>query len=84
VHSAAAVQTTPFGFLPQMVPLQTKPAAQSALVAQLVLHAVVPLQTYGLHEVSAPAAHIPVPLQRPAAISAPFAHIVVPHTVPDV
>ena len=83
MHSAAVVHVTPFGFLPQMVPLQTKPVAQSLLVAQLVLHAVVPLHTYGLHEVRAPAVHIPVPLQRPDAISAPLAHDVAPHTVPD-
>jgi hypothetical protein len=83
VHSAAVVHTTPFGFLPQMVPLHTKPVAQSASVAQLVLHAAVPLHTYGLHAVSGPAAHIPVPLQRPAAISAPLPQLVAPHTVPD-
>lgn len=83
MHSAAVVHTTPLGFLPQMVPLQTNPAAQSASVAQLVLQAVVPLHTYGLHEVNAPPAHIPVPLQRPACISAPFMHEVIPHTVPD-
>jgi len=76
------VQVTPFGFLPQMVPLQTNPVAQSALVAQLVLHALVP-QTYGLHAFSAPAAHVPVPLHLPASISAPFIHMVMPHVVPD-
>jgi hypothetical protein len=37
VHSVAPPQVTPIGFLPQMVPLQTKPAAQSALPPQLVL-----------------------------------------------
>jgi hypothetical protein len=82
VHSVAVAQVTPFGFLPQMVPLQTNPVAQSALVAQLVLHALVP-QTYGLHALRAPAAHIPVPLHLPASISAPFMHIVMPQVVPD-
>jgi hypothetical protein len=82
VHSATVVQLTPFGFLPQIVPLQTNPAAQSALDAQLVLHAVAP-HTYGLQAVSGPAPHIPVPLHRPPCISAPFAQEVAPHTVPD-
>jgi hypothetical protein len=36
-HSVAAAQVTPIPFFPQMVPLQTYPDAQSALVAQLVL-----------------------------------------------
>jgi len=32
-HSVAAAQSAPFTFLPQIVPLQTLPPAQSALVA---------------------------------------------------
>jgi len=41
-HSFAAPQVAPFGFLAQMLPMQVNPAAQSAVVAQLVLHVVAP------------------------------------------
>jgi hypothetical protein len=36
------VQTTPVTFLPQIVPLQTNPLAQSAVVAHFVRQAVAP------------------------------------------
>ena len=35
-HSVLAAQSAPFTFLPQIVPLQTVPAAQSAFVAHEV------------------------------------------------
>ena len=35
-HSVPAAQSAPFAFLPQIVPLQTLPAAQSAFVAHEV------------------------------------------------
>ena len=37
-HSVAPVQAVPLGFLPQLPPLQTLGATQSALVAQVARH----------------------------------------------
>jgi hypothetical protein len=70
----------PFGFCVQTLPMQLKPATQSALVAQLVLQLVAP-QTYGVHERSIPAAHVPEASHRPAGCSAPALHESIPHTV---
>jgi hypothetical protein len=39
LQSSAIVQVLPSGFLPQLPPLQTLPAPQSALVRQLVRQA---------------------------------------------
>jgi hypothetical protein len=47
-------QVVPVTFLPQIVPLQTKPLAQSAFVAHFVRQEVAP-QTYGLQFCSVPA-----------------------------
>jgi len=38
----AIVHVPPLGFFVQMVPMQVNPVAQSAVVAQLVLHVVAP------------------------------------------
>jgi hypothetical protein len=38
----AIAQVAPVGFLVQMLPMQVNPVAQSAVVAQLVRHVVVP------------------------------------------
>jgi hypothetical protein len=48
------VQVTPLTFFPQIVPLQTYPEAQSALVAQLVLQSPVVPQTYAPQEAAVP------------------------------
>ena len=50
-------------------------------MAQLVLQVVVP-QTYGLQDLSIPAAQVPVASQRPATVCAPAMHESVPQTVP--
>ena len=73
----------PLTFLPQMVPLQTNPAAQSAVVAQLVLQSPVVPQTYGEHDDSPPATQVPLPSQRPPAVSVPAVHVLAPQEVPE-
>jgi len=52
------------------------------LLAQLVLQVVVP-QTYGLHDLSIPAAQVPEVSQRPATVWAPAVHESMPQTVPE-
>jgi hypothetical protein len=74
------VQGVPFVSCVQTLPMQLKPATQSAAVAQLVLQFVVP-QTYGLHDRTAPGAHVLVASHRGAGCSAPAAHESVPHVV---
>jgi hypothetical protein len=51
LHSASPPHAVPTAFLPQLVPLQTFGEAQSAVVPQVVRHAVDEPQTYGLHDV---------------------------------
>jgi hypothetical protein len=80
LHIAADVHAVPFSSWVQTLPMQLKPATQSAAVAQLVLQFVVP-QTYGLHERSIPGAQAPAASHRPATRSAPAVHISIPHTV---
>jgi hypothetical protein len=74
------VHGVPFVSCVQTLPMQLKPATQSALVAQLVLQFVVP-HTYGLHERSIPGAQAPEASQRPATRSAPALHESIPHWV---
>jgi hypothetical protein len=81
MHSIADVHVDPFVFCTQTLPTQLKPATQSELPAQLVLHVVAP-QTYGLHDFSIPAAHVPVASHRPATVWAPAMHESMPQTVP--
>ena len=63
-----------------MVPLQTLPAAQSALVAHFVRQALAP-QTYGLQFCSVPIWQTPIPLHLPAMVAVPAVHEFAPHTV---
>jgi hypothetical protein len=70
----------PFASCVQTLPMQVYPATQSALVAQLLLQFVVP-HTYGLHDFSAPGAHVPAASQRGAGCSAPALHESVPQVV---
>ncbi len=81
MHCIALVHTDPLGSCVQTLPMQLKPETQSAAVVQLVLQFVVP-QTYGLHDRSIPAAHVPAASQRPATRSAPALHESMPQTVP--
>ena len=59
---------------------QKSPAMQSVCAVQLVLHAPEP-QTYGVHAIGAPGAHVPEPLQL-AVLWDPPAHDVV-QSVPE-
>jgi hypothetical protein len=81
-HCDAAVQAVPLTFLPQMVPLQTKPAAQSAVVPQLVLQSPFVPQMYGEQADSPPATQVPLPSQRPPAVSVPAVQTSAPQEVP--
>jgi hypothetical protein len=74
------VQGVPFVSWVQTLPMQVNPATQSALVAQLVLQFVAP-QMYGLHDRSAPGAHVALVSQRGAGCSAPALQESVPQVV---
>jgi hypothetical protein len=75
------VQTVPITFLLQMVPLQTNPLAQSALVAHFVRQ-LAPPQTYGRQLCRLPAPQMFDPLHLPASVAVPAVHEFVPQTVP--
>jgi hypothetical protein len=77
----AAVHAVPLTFLLQIVPMQTNPVAQSALVAHFVRHVAAP-QTYGLQFWRLPAPQMPVPSHLPPSIAAPAVQEFVPQTVP--
>ena len=65
-----------------MVPMQVKPAAQSAVVAQLVRQAVeAALHTYGLQFCSIGVPQVPAAVQRAASIAVPPVQLSAPHTV---
>jgi hypothetical protein len=66
VHSAAAAQAAPLGFLPQLPALQVLGAAQSASAVQEVRQAAAPQAKGAQDEVTA-ARHIPLPLQTRGA-----------------
>jgi hypothetical protein len=67
---------------PHTPPLQVYPAAQSALVAQVVLHAL-PLHAYGVQSMPPPCGtHVPAPLQACVFRTVPW-HVGIPHIVPS-
>jgi hypothetical protein len=82
-HSVPAAQSTPLTFLPQIVPLQTLPPEQSALVAHEVRHAPAVPQEYGLHPCCVPGMHVPVPLQRPGRVAVTPVQAGDTHCVPE-
>jgi len=61
---------------------QEYPDAQSASVAQVVLHALAP-HAYGLHGTTGPDWHVPVSSHVPAGVCSPFEHEA-PHEAPVV
>ncbi len=76
-HSLLVVQIAPITFLPQIVPLQTLPDEQSALVLQLTRQVPAVPHMYSLHETGLAAAQVPAPSQRaaPAPIEPPTAQV---------
>ena len=88
-QSVVAVQVAPSGLsaqlaaLQQIVPLQVYPAAQSAVVAQVVRQSPPAPQTYGEQASVVPATQSPTPSQRPASVSVPPVQASVPQTVPE-
>ena len=70
-------------FLPQIVPLQTLPFEQSALVAQRSRHAPVVPQAYGSQGCCVPGAQAPVPSQRPASVAVMPVQVGATHCVPE-
>ncbi len=82
-HSVAAAQSVPLTFLPQIVPLQTLPFEQSALVVHAVRHAPVVPQAYGSQGCWTPRTHMPTPSQRPGSVAVPVAQLGAMHWVPD-
>jgi hypothetical protein len=65
----------------QIVPVQTNPVAQSAVVAQLVRQAPFVPQMYGLHDWAMPAAHMPEPSHRPDGVAVPIVQLAMLHIV---
>jgi hypothetical protein len=82
-HSVAAAQSVPLTFLPQIVPLQTFPFEQSAVVVHDVRHAPVAPQPYGSQGCCTPRTHMPAPSQRPGRVAVPVAQVGAMHCVPD-
>jgi hypothetical protein len=82
-HSALAAQSAPMTFLPQIVPLQTLPFEQSALVAHAALHVPVVPQVYGSQDSCIPGVQVPVPLQRPAWVAVMLVQVGLMHWVPE-
>jgi hypothetical protein len=81
LHSAAAPQAAPMGFLPQLPPMQVLGDVQSELAVHDVLHALVP-HTYGSHEAVVTAAQVPVPLQVRAGVNVVPLQVAPAQTVP--
>lgn len=81
LHSAAAAQAAPIGFLPQLPEMQVLGATQSALEAHVVLQAPVP-QTNGSHEAGVAATQAPMPLQVRAGVNVVPVQAAPAHTVP--
>ena len=67
MHSAPAEQKAPFGFLPHELFTQTLPVEQFASAVQLPKH-LLPLQTYGTHDMAAGATQAPVVLQADSGV----------------
>ena len=68
LHSAAAAQVAPIGFLPQLPLAQVLGALQSAFDAQVPRQAAVGPQTYGSQVLGVAARQLPVPLQTRAGV----------------
>src|ERR1041385_1191718 len=82
-HSLPAAQVTPLTFLPQIVPLQTLPFEQSALVVHDVLQLPVVPQAYGSQPCCMPGVQVPVPLQRPGRVAVTPVQVGWMQVVPD-
>jgi hypothetical protein len=68
LHSAAAVQAMPIGFLPQLPLTQELGALQSALDVQVPRQAALGPQTYGSQVLGVAARQLPLPLQTRAGV----------------
>jgi hypothetical protein len=82
-HSLAVVQSTPFTFLPQMVPLQTLPVVQSVLLAHEAPHCPLAPHLYGSQACCVPGVQVPDPSQRPASVAVEPEQVGATHTVPE-
>jgi hypothetical protein len=82
-HSPGVVQSVPSTFLPQIVPLQTLPAVQSALVAHAAPQAPLVPHMYGAQVCCVPGLHVPTPSQRPASVAVAVEQLGATQTVPD-
>jgi len=80
-QSGPMAQAAPSGSFPQLVPVQTLPPEQSALVAHMVRQLVAP-QTYGRHVWLVPGTQLPPPSQRAAGVSVEPLQVWLPQVVP--
>jgi hypothetical protein len=67
-HSLATWQDAPMTFFPQIVPLQTLPAAQSVLLRQLTRQVPVAPHAYSLQVSAPPETQVPAPSHFQAAV----------------
>ena len=68
-HSAAAVHAAPFGFLPQLPPVQTLGATQSASAVHVARHVPLPPHLYAPQPDDVTVPHTPAPLQVRAGVN---------------
>ena len=82
LHSAAAAQVAPIGFLPQLPVMQVLGALQSPLPPQ-VMRQVPPVpQTYGSQVFGVAARQLPLPLHERAGVCVTPVQVSVAHIVP--
>jgi hypothetical protein len=81
-HSPAAVHAKPFGFFPQLPPLQTFGATHWELSLQLDRHATTPQWMFP-HGVVPPDLHVPAPSQVDGFVWTSFEQLPAAQTVPE-
>src|SRR4029079_17542386 len=69
LHSAAAVQAPPTGFLPQLVAMQELGGVHSSFLEHTVWHTPLAPQMKGAHDCVVAAGHLPSASQREASVS---------------
>jgi hypothetical protein len=81
-HSAAAVHDAPLPFLPQLPPVQTLGATQSASAVHVARHVPAPPHLYAPQLVAVAVPHVPVPLQVRAGVNVVPLHVDAAQVVP--
>jgi len=77
------VQVAPLGRLPQLPPVQTLGATQSASAVHVARQVPVVPQVYGSQDSCIPGAQVPMPSQRPAWVAVMPVQVGEMHWVPE-